>query len=319
MNKQVGFLINPASGAAQGSRTYERLVHLLEKLSLPSSSYRIEFSRRGEAVAQAAQLALESEKVVAVGGDGTAVETITGVYLSARAVPVGLIPMGTGNDLARALGSYALFRKEGLEGCLRAVLQGVEVPFDLWRVNGRELMINYLSIGADAAVAHSFAAWRNRQRISFNSVYLNRLAFCALGLGRMRHTIQENALLTYQAGAQVHQRSLAGHRSLLLSNHQFYGGGTLVAPRAAFADGALEITPFLTLSSLIGLFLFQRTPLGLRQRYGNRLPHFPAQRVEISLPPGNFLQIDGEDKTALLAANRVVVEHCGRLSLLAKS
>lgn len=254
---------------------------------------------------------------MAVGGDGTAVEAITGVHLSGCAVPVGLIPLGTGNDLARALGMYGLFRKKGLAGCLKALLQGVEVPFDLWRVNGRNLMVNYLSIGMDAAVVHDFAVWRHRGRNSFNSVMLNRIAFCALALGRARHTIQGKAVLTYHSGGQVHYLTLTGCRSLVLSNHRFYGGGTLVAPHADFTDGALEITPFSTLSSLLGLFLLQRAPRGLRRNYGNSLPQFPAQGVEISLPPGNYVQIDGEDKTALHAANRVVVEHSGRVSLLA--
>lgn len=319
VKKSVCFLINPASGAAQRSRIHERLLHFLGKYFPSASYYHIEFTRREEAVAQAAHLALEAEKLVAIGGDGTAVEAISGVFLSGRMVPVGLIPLGTGNDLARALGMYDLFRTQGVEGCLKALLQGVEVPFDLWRVNGRELMINYLSIGMDAAVTHDFSVWRRRGKKSFNSVILNRIAFCALALGRARHTIQGNALLTYRSGARVHTLALNGCRSLLLSNHRFYGGGTLVAPHAAFADGTLEVTPFGTFSSLLGLFLFQRAPLAFRQKYGNSLPHFPAQGVEFSLPAGNFLQIDGEDKPLLQEATRVVVEHCGRASLLTPS
>lgn len=254
---------------------------------------------------------------MAVGGDGTAVQTVSGVFLSGRMLPVGLIPLGTGNDLARALGVYDLFRSQGVEGCLKAVLEGVKVPFDLWRVNGREFMINYLSIGMDAAVTHDFAAWRRRRKKSLHQVLLNRIAFCALALGRARHTVQGNAVLTYRFGSTVHTFALNSCRSLLLSNHRFYGGGTLVAPHAAQADGILEISPFSNLSSLLGLFLCQWLPCSFRQQYGNRLSHIPAQRVEISLPPGNFFQIDGEDKPLVQDRTQIVVEHCGQVVLLA--
>ena len=108
---------------------------------------------------------------------------------------------------------------------------------------------------------------------------------------------------------------MKGYRLTLISNIPSYAGGTLPAPQADFSDGVLEITPFKRLGKALGLFVFQNFPV-LRKWYGNRLPHFPADRIELEIPKGNYLQIDGEDRTYLLADNKVEIEYGGQVSVL---
>ena len=293
-------------------KIHTQLLRTLKNFSLSPEQFHLEFTKKSETVSQAKQIASETEILIAVGGDGTALETITGAYRSKTPPCIGIIPLGTGNDLARALHVYELFKKEGLEGCLRKFFKGPAVPFDIWQVNNKELMINYLSIGLDAAIVDSFQ--KQRTKIPFNSALLNRLTYAFLGLFLISRGLQGNVFLRYWLGSEVKELSLKGHCFVTASNLPFYGGGTLLAPGAGLADGILEITPFLRLSKALGLFAFQKI-LCLRTWYGNKLTHFKANRVEIEMPDGNYLQIDGEDKTYLLAEKKIEIKYSGQAYL----
>jgi diacylglycerol kinase family enzyme len=285
----------------------------LKKLSLPSDQFQIVFTEKGKAVSQAQQLAGETETLVAVGGDGTAVETITGAYRSGSLPRIGLIPIGTGNDLARSVHLYELFKKEGVEGCVRQFLHGTYAPLDIWQVNKKELMTNYLSLGLDAAIVHSFH-WQ-RTKFPFHSAIGNRVAFAGIGLSRLAHRLQGKVDVTCWSDTDKKTISLHKHRLVIISNLPFYAGGTMLAPTASFCDGVLEVTPFVSVFPALGLFAFKPS-LRLRTWYGNKLGHLQAKRVEIEVPEGNFLQIDGEDKTYLLQGKRVEIEYSGQISLL---
>ncbi len=310
---KIAFLINPVSGGGQGLKIHAQLVHALKKFSLSPDQFRIVFTEKGKAVSQAQRLARETEILVAVGGDGTAIETITGVYRSGCLPRIGLIPIGTGNDLARSVHLYELFKKEGAEGCVRQFLHGTYAPLDIWQVNKKELMTNYLSIGLDAAIVHSFH-WQ-RKNLPFHSVSGNRVALACIGLSRLAHRLQGKVDVTCWSDAEKKALSLHGHRLVIISNLPFYAGGTMLAPAASFCDGVLEVTSFVNVISALGLFVFQPS-LRLRTWYGNKLEHLKAKRVEIEVPEGNFLQIDGEDKTHLLQEKKVEIEYCGQISLL---
>ena len=310
---KIAFLINPVSGGGQGLKLRAQLVHALKKFSLFPDQFRIVFTEKGKAVSQAQRLARETEILVAVGGDGTAIETITGAYRSGFLPRIGLIPIGTGNDLARSVHLYELFKKEGVEGCVRQFLHGTYAPLDIWQVNKKELMTNYLSIGLDAAIVHSFH-WQ-RKNLPFHSVSGNRVALACIGLSRLAHRLQGKVDATCWSDAEKKTLSLHGHRLVIISNLPFYAGGTTLAPAASFCDGVLEVTSFVSVISVLGLFVFQPS-LRLRTWYGNKLEHLKAKRVEIEVPEGNFLQIDGEDKTHLLQEKKVEIEYSGQISLL---
>ncbi|HYJ80079.1 MAG TPA: diacylglycerol kinase family protein, partial [Longimicrobiaceae bacterium] len=77
--------------------------------------------------------------VVAVGGDGTVGEVITG--LAGTGVPLGIVPKGTGNQVAFNLGI-----PRGVEAAVDVVVNGVPTPVDLGQVVGGR----YFAVGAGA-------------------------------------------------------------------------------------------------------------------------------------------------------------------------
>ena len=80
--------------------------------------------------------------VIACGGDGTVTACAEGV--SGTGVPLAIIPLGTGNLLARNIGLPT-----GLDEALAVALGGVQQPIDAGRVNGT-LFVVMAGLGLDA-------------------------------------------------------------------------------------------------------------------------------------------------------------------------
>lgn len=83
--------------------------------------------------------------VIAAGGDGTVIGTAP--LAIERKVPLGIVPLGTFNDLAKTLGVPA-----GIEDACRSILRGNTRRIDVGRVNGT-YFVNEASIGLSTRIA----------------------------------------------------------------------------------------------------------------------------------------------------------------------
>jgi YegS/Rv2252/BmrU family lipid kinase len=84
--------------------------------------------------------------VVAVGGDGTIRLVLGALSEAGSKVPVGIVPLGTGNQLARNLGIYEEnFLADPLENALAVIAAGHATSIDLGRMNG-----HYFCVAAGA-------------------------------------------------------------------------------------------------------------------------------------------------------------------------
>jgi YegS/Rv2252/BmrU family lipid kinase len=139
--RRVLLIVNPgARRAAQKSEEAKRAL-LAEGLNV-----RVFFT---EAPGHATEIAREhgssADVVFTLGGDGTAMEVITA--LAERGPPVAVLPGGTGNVLARSLGTPLRVRS-----AVRALLHGDEARLDLGRMgDGRHFAIG-VGVGLDAAM-----------------------------------------------------------------------------------------------------------------------------------------------------------------------
>jgi YegS/Rv2252/BmrU family lipid kinase len=103
INSQRLFIINPAAGAGRTLPVWSALQPELRRRALHGDHFVT--NRPGEALDVAAAAAGKYKVVVAVGGDGTVFETVSGLLRSAvSGTTLGIIPCGTGNDAAQNLG-----------------------------------------------------------------------------------------------------------------------------------------------------------------------------------------------------------------------
>nr|CCA24710.1 diacylglycerol kinase putative [Albugo laibachii Nc14] len=126
-------------------------------------------------------------RILACGGDGTVgwILNCLDDVVPSRQLPVAVLPLGTGNDLARVLGWGSGLSCGDFSERLPQVESAHVSLLDRWnvRINGnkRTVMNNYLGIGVDAQVALEFHKQRERIPGLFMSQFVNKLWYSQLG------------------------------------------------------------------------------------------------------------------------------------------
>jgi YegS/Rv2252/BmrU family lipid kinase len=237
----VAIIINPIAGGTtieRGRQRAERAMSVLARLGVPGEVFVTE--RRGHArELTTASIARGASLIAAWGGDGTVNEVASA--LTFGNIPLGIIPSGSGNGLARALG-IGPQPERALEDALAATPRQI----DAGELGGR-LFFSVAGVGFDAHVAACFdRSLAGRRRFS----------------GYVRVSARE--LATYRprqyriSGDATH----ATRRALLvtLANSSQFGNGARIAPGARVDDGLLDLvvveesSRFRTLCSLPALF-----------------------------------------------------------------
>jgi YegS/Rv2252/BmrU family lipid kinase len=171
---------------------------------------------RREISARAATLDL----VVLAGGDGTlhaALET-----LRRHELALGVLPLGTANDLARSLGIPA-----ALDEAFAILRGGHRKRIDLGRVNGRPFL-NAVNIGLGVTL-NKVLTEESKQRLGVLS-YLRAL-FASLSRSRsFRARVEVD-------GKEYSLRSM----QMAIGNGRFYGGGNVINDSARIDDGLLHL------------------------------------------------------------------------------
>ncbi|MBI4832462.1 MAG: hypothetical protein HY801_13125 [Candidatus Lindowbacteria bacterium] len=159
MDAEYIFIVNPSSGGGKGEEVARLLNRMLpDHPAFCDGKGQVFFANHVDAGMLRDTLA-DARAVVAVGGDGTAHHLIP--YLLSGATPpvLGLIPLGTSNDLARALG-VPMDKDYTDERILRKTLDellGAEATnLDVLSVNEEVFFTNYFSIGLDAIIVRDF-------------------------------------------------------------------------------------------------------------------------------------------------------------------
>ena len=145
-------IVNPAS--RRGERSMHAVMRELAAMGVACDT--IVTERRGHAGELAASNAHVYQAIFALGGDGTAVEILDA--LAPGGPPVGVLPGGTGNLLARALRIPMSARR-----AVRAIVSGDEAQIDLGRLGDGTRFVIGAGVGIDASmIAGTTQAWKRR-------------------------------------------------------------------------------------------------------------------------------------------------------------
>lgn len=230
-------LVNPRSA---GGRTLKKLPEVERELNASSVAYRVVQTRDMDHAAEEARRAMESEEVpVVMSGDGL-VGHIGGVLANSE-TPLGIIPGGRGNDLARVLG----IPKEPA-GAVAVLAAANERVIDVGQVNDRRFLC-VASFGFDSE-ANRIA---NEAKLVKGNLVYAYAAFRAMIAWRTA---------TFQVTVDEREPTTFRGYSVAIANSQAFGGGMYVAPHAKLDDGLFdivaigEISKFRYLSNLPKVF-----------------------------------------------------------------
>ena len=228
------FIINPRSGSGAGMKKWRVLEDILKTRSI---DYRVFFTKQGgDATSYARTLTSEGTSVIlaAVGGDGTANEVINGIA-DFSLVTFGYIPIGSSNDLARALG----IPKDPLKALDILLNPRTVKPLNVGYIkttdSSRRFMVSS-GMGFDAAVCHE--ALHSKLKRILNKVHLGKLTYLGIALKQL--------ILLKPAPLEL---VLDGKETLIFKqtffsffmNTKYEGGGFMFCPDARPDDDILDI------------------------------------------------------------------------------
>ncbi len=218
MRRHILIIVNPAAGRARSSeRRLGRFVAALERQGCT-----VVLRRAGPSPGQVERLAGQAEPgfdaIVAAGGDGTISAVVNG--LGGRAVPFGVLPLGSANVLAREIRL-----PHAPEALASLVVTGPASPIWPGRVGNRAFVM-MASAGFDSEIVAALSPELKRRvgRLAFAWGFLVRLWHCPA----CELTVRADGV-EYRAAAVVAAKG------------RHYAGPFVVAPGADLAEPVLEL------------------------------------------------------------------------------
>ncbi|XP_070853353.1 eye-specific diacylglycerol kinase isoform X16 [Drosophila suzukii] len=270
--------INPKSGGNQGHKLLGKFQHLLNPRQV------FDLTQGGPKMGLDMFRKAPNLRVLACGGDGTVgwvLSVLDQIQPPLQPVPaVGVLPLGTGNDLARALGwggsiFFQGYTDEPIGKVLREIGMSQCVLMDRWRVKVTpnedvtddhvdrskpnvplNVINNYFSFGVDAHIALEFHEAREAHPERFNSRLRNKMYYGQMG-GKdliLRQYRNLSQWVTLECDGQDFTGKLrdAGCHAVLFLNIPSYGGGThpwndsFGASKPSIDDGLMEVVGLTT-------------------------------------------------------------------------
>jgi YegS/Rv2252/BmrU family lipid kinase len=270
MTRKIAFIMNPISGTCRKKPVWS-YIGAKFGLSPHYETFLYTTHHAGDGYEQAKRLATEGyEAVVAIGGDGTVNEIARGLMYSKTAL--GIVPMGSGNGLARHL-QIPMNVRSAIDIVRRFRTQ----PIDAARINDKVFFCT-AGIGFDALIGHLF----NRSGTRGLSKYakLSTRAF-------MHYTPQEYRI-------QVDDRQFIRRAFLVtFANASQWGNNAYVAPRAHSSDGRLDVVVWNQVPRIRVPFMLPK----LFTKSLHRSPHidtFRGEHIIVERAYDDHVHFDGE-------------------------
>lgn len=267
---KLQFVINPIAGG----KSKKKVLEVLEK-NFPKKDYQttIAFTERERHATEITQKALEKgvDAVIAVGGDGTINEVAQALIGSE--VPLGIIPYGSGNGLARHLNVYV-----SVEKAVEIIKKFKPQLIDTCVINEKPFLCTS-GVGFDAYVSSLFAKAGKR---GFQT-------YVESTLKAFFNYVPETYILETEVGMQEVEAF-----SVTFANASQYGNNAFIAPQADIQDGWLDVCVLMPFPKWqmpkIGLDLFLKN-LPKTKYYKS----FRVKSVRLKRRQAGAVHLDGEN------------------------
>lgn len=282
-------IVNPMAGKGSARRRWPQWRQRLEATLGPFDVVFTAAPGDGTALARAA-LADGCRRLIAAGGDGTVNEVLNGMIVDGRMAPPGVmlcpLPLGTANELCRALGHLRT-----PDGALQAIAGGCTRTIDVIRgdlvgFDGRPATrYGYLvaSFGGAATISHRASASRWLKKLG-QVAYFLMIPVVALTCRPQRTGVE------IDGGPPRQHVMFTG----MVASTENAGGGMKLAPGAIIDDGLLDFVAFGALSR--SEILFKVMPAVRRGRHvaHPRVSMTRGRSFRFTSSEETLVDIDGE-------------------------
>lgn len=272
-------VLNPVSGRGAGLRDRRKIEAALTSQGLSFVAVVSEhYGHTTDLVSEG--IALGCRRILVAGGDGSLSEAVNGIFAQTAVPPVeiklALIPVGTGNDWARAQSvphDYLEAARTIAAGATRAHDVGI-IDFG---AGGRRWFINVAGMGFDAGVIERMPTRK-----------LGRLAYL-IGLIRELVVYRPVALRWLSGGHEQSAKAFV----MFACIGRYCGGGMLVAPESSPVDGQLDLVLIHHMSRMAVLRALPKLFDGTLSQHP-KVGTWRTADVDFMGAPGIAIEADGE-------------------------
>lgn len=288
MPVRARLIYNPTSGREEIKRRLPDILQCLERGGIETSTHAT--SGAGDATAAAAEAADRGfDIVIAAGGDGTLYEVVNGLAPKPRRPKLGILPLGTTNDFARALG-IPRYWEDACELIVRQYTRGIDIGL----ANDR----CFINIGGGGSLTELTYEVPSKLK-----TIIGQLAYYLKGLEKLPR-LRPMAL-------EIRSPHYAGQLEAMLflvCNSNSVGGFERLAPSASLSDGLLDV---LILKKCHLADFLRAATLALRGEHLSdpNVVYFQTDELSITSDDPVMLNLDGEPGGKLPVTYKVLPQH----------
>lgn len=273
MVKRARLIYNPTSGREEMKKRLPEILQRLERGGFETSTHAT--IGEGDATLAAAHAVSRGfDLIIAAGGDGTLCEVVNGMAEREGRPPLGILPLGTTNDFARALGI-----PKNLEYACDLITQQYTTDIDVGKINNR-YFINIAGGGSLTELTYEVP--------SKLKTVIGQLAYYMKGLEKLPR-LKPIELYVKAGDKEFHEEVMM----FLVGNSNSVGGFEKLAPEASMNDGLFDV---LILRKCNLAEFIRVVTLALRGEHLSdpNLIYFQTNHIEINSPDYVQLNLDGE-------------------------
>jgi diacylglycerol kinase (ATP) len=277
MSRKILFFINPISGTKNKLQLEEKIVRKCEEQNI---SFEILFTSK-DGNYQFLHDKIKDENITDIaicGGDGSLSPLIASVFNVP--VNIGIIPLGSGNGLARTARI-----PNSIDKAIDIIFAGRAKPADVFSIN-KKLSVHISGLGFDAKVAHDFSEGKTRGLHVYTRIAVKNFL----------------SAKTYPFTIHVDEKKINVHAFFIcIANSNQFGNNFKVAPKASICDGLLDIVVLQKTNKALAVLSFiQQLISGMIRDFSekrlqkNNILYFQTKKLKIENPELALLHIDGD-------------------------
>ncbi len=277
MIRKILFFINPVSGT-KSKLQLEKTI--LKKCSEKNIDFEILFT---SADGDYEFLSDKIEKdfitdIVICGGDGS-IGPIVSPLLNTK-IHIGIIPLGSGNGLAKTAGI-----PKSIDKAFEIIFKGKAACVDAFLINNK-LSCHVCGLGFDALVAHEFSKQKTRGLSSYTKQAIKNF-----------FSAKTYSFVIESDGEVFNLEAFL----ICIANSNQFGNNLKIAPKASLTDGLLDIVVLKKTSKPVIVFSFVKQILfgkiksiNAKDFHKKNILYFQTNKIKIKNPQLALLHIDGD-------------------------